>query len=127
MPGVEPVDLRALPPALQTGHVRGLGRGSARSARMPATGRCGDLLTGSYDYVDRLVLNAYVSLGHSPGGFRVWWRRWHEGSDQTLDNAHLMRMAAGSARRCGRGTAHNPGDRRHTGAAKAPDRRALLA
>ena len=34
--------------------------------------RCGDLLTGSYDYVDRIVLNACFSLGHSPGGFRRW-------------------------------------------------------
>ena len=25
--------------------------------------RCGDLLTGSYDCVDRIVLNAYFSLG----------------------------------------------------------------
>ena len=31
--------------------------------------RCGDLLTGSYDCVDRIVVNAYFSLGHSPGGF----------------------------------------------------------
>lgn len=35
--------------------------------------RYGDLLTGSYDCVDRVVLNAYFSLGHTPGGFRVWW------------------------------------------------------
>jgi hypothetical protein len=31
--------------------------------------RYGDLLTGSYDCVDRIVLNAY-SLGNHPGGFR---------------------------------------------------------
>jgi len=31
-----------------------------------------DLLDGSYDCVDRIVLNAYFSIGHSPGGFRVW-------------------------------------------------------
>jgi hypothetical protein len=55
--------------------------------------RYGDLLTGSYDCVDRIVLNAYFSLGHSPGGFRVWWRRWHDDSDEALDNAHLMRLA----------------------------------
>src|SRR6516225_2953035 len=61
--------------------------------------RCGDLLTGSYDCVDRIVLNAYFSLGHSPGGFRVWWRRWHGGSDEQLDNAHLMRLAGRFARR----------------------------
>jgi hypothetical protein len=30
--------------------------------------RYGDLLTGSYDCVDRIVLNAYFSLGHNPGG-----------------------------------------------------------
>ena len=35
-----------------------------------------DLLTGSYDCVDRIVLNAYYPMGHSPGGFRTWWRRW---------------------------------------------------
>jgi hypothetical protein len=29
------------------------------------------LLTGIYDCVDRIVLNAYYSLGHNPGGFRV--------------------------------------------------------
>jgi hypothetical protein len=61
--------------------------------------RCGDLLTGSYDCVDRIVLNAYFSLGHSPGGFRTWWRRWHSDGDQQLDNAHLMRLAGRFARR----------------------------
>jgi len=61
--------------------------------------RCGDLLTGSYDCVDRIVLNAYFSVGHSPGGFRVWWRRWHDDSDEQLDNAHLMRLAGRFARR----------------------------
>jgi hypothetical protein len=63
------------------------------------TERCGDLLTGSYDCPDRIVLNAYFSLGHSPGGFRVWWRRWHEDSDEQLDNAHLARLAGRFARR----------------------------
>lgn len=32
--------------------------------------RYGDLLTGSYDCVDRIVLKAYYPLGHNPGGFR---------------------------------------------------------
>jgi hypothetical protein len=49
--------------------------------------------------VDRIVLNAYFSLGHSPGGFRVWWRRWHGDGDEQLDNAHLMRLAGRFARR----------------------------
>ena len=61
--------------------------------------RYGDLLTGSYDCVDRIVLNAYFPLGHSPGGFRVWWRRWHDDSDATLDDTHLMRLAGRFARR----------------------------
>ena len=61
--------------------------------------RCRDLLTGSYDCVDRIVLNAYFSVGHSPGGFRVWWRRWHDDSDEQPDNAHLMRLAGRFARR----------------------------
>jgi len=61
--------------------------------------RYGDLLTGSYDCVDRIVLNAYYPLGPNPGGFRVWWRRWHDDSDEQLDNAHLMRLAGRFARR----------------------------
>jgi len=32
------------------------------------------LLGGSYDCVDRIVLNAYFPHGARPGGFRVWWR-----------------------------------------------------
>jgi hypothetical protein len=61
--------------------------------------RYGDLLTGSYDCVDRVVLNAYFPLGHNPGGFRCWWRRLHDGSDDLLDDTHLMRMAGRFARR----------------------------
>jgi hypothetical protein len=60
--------------------------------------RYADLLTGSYDCVDRVVLNAYYPLGNTPGGFRTWWRRLH-GSDEQLDNTHLMRMAGRFARR----------------------------
>ena len=63
------------------------------------TERYGDLLTGSYDCVDRIVLNAYYPLGHSPGGFRIWWRRWHGDSDADLDDAHLMRLPGRFARR----------------------------
>jgi hypothetical protein len=63
------------------------------------TERYGDLLSGSYDCVDRIVLNAYFSLGHNPGGFRVWWRRLHGDSEEQLDNTHLMRMAGRFARR----------------------------
>lgn len=62
------------------------------------TARYSDLLTGTYDCVDRIVLNAYFSLGHSPGGFRTWWRRW-QGGDDNLDNTHLMRLPGRFARR----------------------------
>lgn len=58
-----------------------------------------DLLDGSYDCVDRIVLNGYFRLGYSPGGFRTWWRNLHQGSDADLDNAHLMRMAGRVGRR----------------------------
>jgi hypothetical protein len=56
-------------------------------------------LTGSYDCVDRIVLSAYFPLGHSPGAFRTWWRELHDGSDEQLDDTHLMRMAGRFARR----------------------------
>jgi hypothetical protein len=57
-----------------------------------------DLLNGSYDCVDRIVLNGYYRLGHDPAGFRIWWRRL-TGSDETLDNNHLMRLAGRFSRR----------------------------
>ncbi len=50
------------------------------------------LLADTYDCLDRIVLNAYFRLGHDAGGFRVWWRRL-TGSEDTLDNTHLMHMA----------------------------------
>ena len=70
--------------------------------------RYGDLLTGSYDCVDRIVLNAFFPLGHNPGGFRAWWRRWHDGSDDQLDDTHLMRMARGPVRPPGQGVGARP-------------------
>jgi hypothetical protein len=57
-----------------------------------------DLLAGSYECIDRLVLNAYFQLGQTPGGFRTWWRQLH-GSDADLDTHHLMRMAGRFSRR----------------------------
>ena len=57
-----------------------------------------DLLSGSYDCVDRIVLNAYFRIGHDPGGFRAWWRAL-TGSDETLENTYLMRMAGRFSRR----------------------------
>src|SRR2546426_6746789 len=57
-----------------------------------------DLLAGSYDCVDRIVLNAYFRQGHNPGGFRVWWEKL-TGSVETLNNAHLMRLSGRFSRR----------------------------
>jgi len=51
-----------------------------------------EVLDGTYDCVDRLVLNGYFSPGCSPGGFRIWFRKL-KGSDENLNNATLMRMA----------------------------------
>src|SRR5215472_2021102 len=60
--------------------------------------RYAELLSGSYDCADRIVLNAYFRMGHTAGGFRVWWGTL-TGSEETLDNAHLMRMAGRFSRR----------------------------
>lgn len=51
-----------------------------------------DILEGTYDCVDRLVLNGYYPLGHSPGGMRTWFRNL-KGSDENLNNTTLMRMS----------------------------------
>ena len=55
-------------------------------------------LDGTYDCVDRIVVNAYFILGQTGGGFRTWWRRL-TGGDEHLDNTHLMRFAARFSRR----------------------------
>ena len=64
----------------------------------PLSERYEDLLDGTYDCVDRIVLNAYFELAQSGGGFRVWWRRLF-GTDENLDDTHVMRFAARFARR----------------------------
>ncbi len=51
--------------------------------------RYGDLLSGSYDCVDRIVLKAYFPLGCRASGFRCWWRRLHDGSDDQLDDTPM--------------------------------------
>ncbi len=64
----------------------------------PLSERYEDLLDGTYDCVDRIVLNAYFQLAQTGGGFRVWWRRLF-GTDENLDDTHVMRFAARFARR----------------------------
>ena len=58
----------------------------------------GSFLDGTYDCVDRIVLNAYFYLAQSNGGFRVWWRVLM-GGDDDLDNTHIMRFAGRFSRR----------------------------
>jgi hypothetical protein len=36
-----------------------------------------ELLRGSYDCVDRIVLRAYHPMGQSSGGFLTWWNALH--------------------------------------------------
>ncbi len=57
-----------------------------------------EFLENTYDCVDRIVLNAYYSLGNSAGGFRTWWYSVH-GTEENLDDTHLMRMAGRFSRR----------------------------
>jgi len=57
-----------------------------------------ELLEGHYDCVDRIVVNAYFEFAQSAGGFRTWWRQLM-GSEETLDRAHLERMAGRFKRR----------------------------
>ena len=56
------------------------------------------LLEGTCDCVDRIVLNAYFPMGQSGGGLRAWWRLLH-GDDRQLDNDHLRQMAGTFSRR----------------------------
>lgn len=57
-----------------------------------------ELIDGTYDCVDRIVLNARFPLARDGGGMRFWWRQLF-GSDETLDTNHLMRMAGRFSRR----------------------------
>jgi hypothetical protein len=57
-----------------------------------------ELLDGTYECLDRIVLNAYFTLGITGGGFRTWWRRLH-GSDSGLNDGALREMAGTFGRR----------------------------
>ncbi len=57
-----------------------------------------ELLEARYDCLDRIVLNGYFPLGQQGGGFRLWWREL-TGSEETLDQAHLQRLAGRFSRR----------------------------
>jgi hypothetical protein len=62
------------------------------------TSRYEELLEGQYDCVDRVVVNAFLPGVGGGGGFRNWWRSLF-GSDEKLDDEHLMRMAGRFSRR----------------------------
>jgi hypothetical protein len=57
-----------------------------------------DLLTCSYDCVDRIVLNGYSRPGHNAGGFRIWWQDL-TGGVNTLEDTQSMRLAGRFSRR----------------------------
>lgn len=57
-----------------------------------------ELLEGTYDCVDRVVLNAYFPMGQTGGGLRTWWRQLH-GSDANLNDGQLRDMAGTLSRR----------------------------
>jgi hypothetical protein len=57
-----------------------------------------ELLEGTYDCVDRVVLNAYFPMGQTGGGLRTWWRQLH-GSDGNLNDDSLREMAGTLSRR----------------------------
>ena len=57
-----------------------------------------ELLEGTYDCIDRVVLNAYFPMGQTGGGLRTWWRQLR-GSDADLDDAHLRDLAGTFSRR----------------------------
>ena len=57
-----------------------------------------ELLEGTYDCVDRIVLNAFFPMGQTGGGMRSWWRQLH-GDDSQLNDKHLCEMAGTFARR----------------------------
>ena len=63
----------------------------------PFTAYYSDDLDGTYDCVDRIVLNAYFGIGHNPGGFRHWWQQLY-GNDDDLNNDTLRTMAGNFSR-----------------------------
>ena len=62
------------------------------------TGHYAPLLDGTYDCVDRIVLNAYVPMLMVPGGVRNWYRLM-QGSDADMSDAAMMRFAGRFSRR----------------------------
>ena len=55
-------------------------------------------LEGSYDCLDRLVINAFYPMGQTGGGIRLWWRDW-KGSEKGLSDAGMKAVAGDFGRR----------------------------
>lgn len=56
------------------------------------------LLEGTYDCIDRIVLNAYIPMLMVPGGVRNWYRLM-QGSDADMSDSTMMRFAGRFSRR----------------------------
>ena len=56
------------------------------------------LLEGTYDCIDRIVLNAYCPMLLVTGGVRNWYRVM-EGDDKDMSDATMMRYAGRFSRR----------------------------
>lgn len=56
------------------------------------------LLDGTYDCIDRIVLNAYAPMLLVPGGVRNWYRLM-QGNDDDMSDATMMRFAGRFSRR----------------------------
>lgn len=82
-------------------------------------------LTGSYDCIDRINLNAYCQMLLDPGGVRKWYRIM-KGDDKDLSDTTLMRFAGRFSRRvqdfCNKKQIpfirFKPGERKHEEAEK---------
>ncbi|HUZ57852.1 MAG TPA: hypothetical protein VMU83_03630, partial [Hanamia sp.] len=57
-----------------------------------------DFLSGQYDCIDRIVLNAYYPKLLNGGGLRDWWRLLY-GNDSGLNTAALMNIAGVMSKR----------------------------
>jgi hypothetical protein len=56
-----------------------------------------DLLSGTYDCVDRISLRGYYPMGQTSGGLLTWWNQLHPGVPLTAKA--LRRMAGDFGRR----------------------------
>lgn len=62
------------------------------------TGHYAPLLEGTYDCIDRIVLNAYIPMLMVPGGVRNWYRLM-QGGDADMSDSTMMRFAGRFSRR----------------------------